>query len=68
MVHGCGLVAQPGNVGELAVAVATLLRSPELAAELGRRGYERLCRLYTLDRCVARYREVITELLEGPTV
>jgi polysaccharide biosynthesis protein PelF len=68
VVHGCGLVAQPGNVNELATAVATILHEPALAAELGRRGYERLCRRYTLDRCVASYREVIAELVEGAVV
>jgi glycosyltransferase involved in cell wall biosynthesis len=62
VLRGCGLVAAPGDVLGLSAAVATLLRSPRLAAQLGQRGYERLLRHYTLERCVASYRELIGEL------
>ena len=42
--------------------MVTLLRNPGLASRLGRRGYERLHRRYTLSRCLAAYDEVIRGL------
>ncbi len=62
VVRGCGIVAPPGDVHELATAVVTLLRNPGLASRLGRMGYERLRRRYTLSRCLAAYDEVIRDL------
>ena len=62
VIRGCGLIAAPGDVHALANAVMTLLRNPALAERLGRRGYERLNRRYTLDRCLASYDELIGEL------
>ena len=67
VIRGCGIVATPGDIHGLATAVVTLLRDPELAAELGRRGYERLERRYTLEHCVEGYRSVIEELIEETT-
>jgi len=61
--RSCGIVAPPGDVHELATAVVTLLRNPDLAGELGRRGYERLSRRYTLAHCIESYRKLIGELL-----
>ncbi len=68
VLRGCGIVAPPGDVHELASAVVTLLRNPALAAMLGRRGYERLDRRYSLGQCVESYRELIAELHEGAAV
>jgi polysaccharide biosynthesis protein PelF len=65
VMRGCGIVAPPGDVHELATAVVTLLRNPGLAANLGQRGYERLRRRYTLELCVDSYRQLITELIGG---
>ena len=62
VLRGCGLIAPPGDVHELATAVLTLLRNPKLASRLGRRGYERLHRCYTLERCLTSYDDVIREL------
>ena len=62
VVRGCGIVASPGDVHELASAVVTILRNSELAARLGRMGYERLCRRYTLSRCLTAYDDVIRDL------
>ncbi len=56
VLRGCGIVAPPGDVHAIATAIVTLLRNPDLAARLGRRGYERLHRRYTLERCVDAYR------------
>ena len=55
VVSGCGLIAPPGDVHELATAVTTLLRNPGLARTLGRRGRERVFRRFTLNQCLASY-------------
>jgi len=62
VIRGCGLIAPPGDVHELATAVVTLLCDPALAARLGRRGYERVHRKYTLSRCLGAYDRLIREL------
>jgi polysaccharide biosynthesis protein PelF len=68
VLRGCGIIAPPGDVHELATAVVALLRNPDLAATLGRRGYERLDRRYRLEHCVESYRELFAELGEGVAV
>jgi glycosyltransferase involved in cell wall biosynthesis len=65
VIRGCGIVAPPGDVHGLAMAIVTLLRNPELAATLGRRGYARLNRRYTLEHCVEGYRALIDKLIGG---
>jgi glycosyltransferase involved in cell wall biosynthesis len=67
VIRGCGIVAPPGDIHGLATAVVTLLRSPELAANLGRRGYERLNRRFTLEHCVEGYRSLIEQLIAEVT-
>jgi len=62
VVRGCGLVARPGDVHELATAVVALLRNPGLAARFGERGYERTQRRFTLTRCLGAYEELIRGL------
>jgi len=62
VVRGCGLTAPPGDVHALAAAVSTLLTNPALAARLGRRGYERVHRRFTLSRCLSAYDDLIHEL------
>ena len=65
VLRGCGIVASPGDVHGLASAVVTLLGNPGLAEQLGRRGYERLHRKYTLERCAEAYGGLIADLVEG---
>jgi polysaccharide biosynthesis protein PelF len=62
VVKGCGLLAAPGDVHELASSVTTLLRNPSLARTLGLRGFERLHRRYTLSRCLGAYGTLIQEM------
>ncbi|MBV9048957.1 MAG: glycosyltransferase [Solirubrobacterales bacterium] len=62
VLKGCGIVAPPNDVHALATAVVTMLRNPDLAEQLGRRGFERLNRRFTLARCLAGYRELISEV------
>ena len=65
VLHGCGIVVPPGDVHALSGAVVTLLRNPDMAAALGRRGYERLHERYTLEHCTEGYGQLIGELIEG---
>jgi polysaccharide biosynthesis protein PelF len=64
VLRGCGIVAPPGDVHAIATAVMTVLRNPELASRLGRNGFNRLHRRYTLARCVSAYSDLIGELLQ----
>jgi polysaccharide biosynthesis protein PelF len=64
VIRGCGITAAPGDVHGISSAIVTVLRNPELGATLGRRGFERLHRRYSLERCVQSYRELIDELME----
>jgi glycosyltransferase involved in cell wall biosynthesis len=65
VLRGYGIVDPLGDVDAIATAIVTLPRNSDLAAELGRRGYERLHRRYTLERCVAACRDVIKELIRA---
>jgi polysaccharide biosynthesis protein PelF len=62
VVRGCGLVCAPGDDHGLATAVVMLLRNPELAWRLGRRGHSRLGRLFNESACIDGYRELLGTL------
>jgi glycosyltransferase involved in cell wall biosynthesis len=62
VLRGCGLVAPPGDVHGIALAVTTLLDHPDMAARLGRRGHQRVARKFTKDGCLGSYRALIAEL------
>jgi glycosyltransferase involved in cell wall biosynthesis len=65
VVKGCGVVAPPGDAHALAMGVVTLLRRPDLAGALGRRGHRRLGRIYTDVACVSGYRDLIRSAAVG---
>ena len=60
VVRGCGIVTAPVQDRDIAVALTTLLRNPELAARLGRYGHRRLGRLFNQAECVDSYRRLIS--------
>jgi len=62
VVRGCGMVCAPGDDHGLATAVVMLLRNPELAWRLGRRGHSRLGRLFNETACIDGYRELLGTL------
>jgi polysaccharide biosynthesis protein PelF len=62
VLRGCGVVPPPGDVHAIATGVATLLRNPQLAAHLGRRGFARVHRIYTQTACLDGYRELLGKL------
>ena len=59
VIKGCGVVTAPGDVHGLAVGLTTLLRDPDLAWKLGRRGHARLGRLFNNEACVEGYRGLL---------
>jgi glycosyltransferase involved in cell wall biosynthesis len=66
VVRGCGLVCPPGDDHGLATAVVMLLRNPELAWRLGRRGHRRLGRLFNESACIDGYRQLLDVLTRRP--
>jgi glycosyltransferase involved in cell wall biosynthesis len=62
VVKGCGALAAPGDDHSLAMGVVMLLRNPDLAWQLGRRGHDRLGRIFNDDACVEGYRELLHTL------
>jgi glycosyltransferase involved in cell wall biosynthesis len=63
VLRGCGIVVPPGDVHALATAVVTVLGNPGYGAALGERGFERLHRRYTLEKCVSGYRNLFADLI-----
>ncbi|MEA2246384.1 MAG: polysaccharide biosynthesis protein PelF [Solirubrobacteraceae bacterium] len=64
-VKGCGVITLPGDCQGLAMGVVTLLRSPDLAWSLGRRGHRRLARVFDLASCVSAYGELLRAAASG---
>jgi glycosyltransferase involved in cell wall biosynthesis len=62
VVHGCGVICPPGDDRAVATAVITLLRSPATAWRLGRRGHERLGRMFDESACVEGYRDLLSAM------
>ena len=67
-LNGCGLMAPPRDPHGVAAAVVTLLRNPTFAQQLGTRSHQRVADRYPLSTCVAAYRELLAELLDGTIV
>ena len=59
VIKGCGVVTSPGDDHALTMAVVMLLRNPDLAWRLGRRGHDRLGRIFNEGACVEGYRELL---------
>ena len=61
-LQGCGMVAPPAAVEDLAAAVVMLLEDLPLAQMLGDRGRRRVERDYDEQNFVQRYRSLLAEL------
>lgn len=59
-----GFLCNPGDIDGLAAACLQALRSPELRAEIGRRGQAYARQDFDLRRMVAQIEQLYTELLE----
>jgi glycosyltransferase involved in cell wall biosynthesis len=68
VLRGCGIAPPPGDVHAIATGVAMLLRNPQLAARLGRRGFARVHRFYTHTACLDAYRDLLGELTSAAMV
>jgi len=58
-----GMLVEFGDVTGLADALRTLLDDPKLAAEMGRRGREKVLREYTWDRQYSRLRVLVDQVM-----
>lgn len=65
VIGAAGLVFPEGDVRALAGALRRLLDSPELRAELGRRGRARVLEHYTQAALARRYHEIYRAMLAG---
>jgi glycosyltransferase involved in cell wall biosynthesis len=66
VVRGCGMVAAPGDAHALALSTLTLLRNPQLAGELGRRGHARVQRIFARSASLTGYRELFARFAPTP--
>ena len=60
-----GIVVEPRNVPEMKAALKQLIEDPELRANLGRRGRERMLEKFTWERCVEEYMGLYGEAVAG---
>jgi glycosyltransferase involved in cell wall biosynthesis len=64
-VKGCGVITAPGDSHALAMGMVTLLRRPDLAWSLGRRGHRRLDRIFNQAACVSGYGRLLSAAAAG---
>ena len=57
-VEPCGICVPVRNVDALRIAIRSLLKQPDYAMELGRRGRERVAREYSPKAVYARYKSI----------
>ena len=60
-----GILVPPNNSEKLAEAIFYLLERPDIASEMGRKGYERFRENYTADVVIPRILQVYENLLRG---
>jgi glycosyltransferase involved in cell wall biosynthesis len=63
VVRGCGMVAAPGDTHALAMSTLALLRDPQLAGELGRRGHARVRRTFARSASLTGYRDLFERVV-----
>ncbi|MEX5213190.1 MAG: glycosyltransferase family 4 protein [Nitrospiraceae bacterium] len=61
-----GWLVPPGDIGELARAVTTLLKDPDGRKEMGRKGRQRVMRQFTVEAMMNRLSAVYAGLVRGP--
>jgi polysaccharide biosynthesis protein PelF len=62
VLHGCGLLAPPGDSHGLANGVLALLRNHNLAARLGRRAEQRVRDRFARAACLDAYADLLASL------
>jgi len=63
VLDGVGVSVPAGDVGRLGEAIRALVRDPDRAADLGRRGRELALKRYSWTQAFARYDQLINELV-----
>jgi len=64
VVHGeTGLLVEPENVDDLAAAIKSLLKDPELARRMGVAGRQRTLDHFLWDKVVAKMLEDLSQLV-----
>jgi glycosyltransferase involved in cell wall biosynthesis len=58
-----GLLVPPRDPDALAERLGDLLRAPDLAVQMGRAGYERFCKRFTLEHMLDEHQTLYRELL-----
>jgi glycosyltransferase involved in cell wall biosynthesis len=56
-----GLLVPPGDVESLSLAMNKLLTQPEMAKALGKKGHERLCEQFAIDKVVSKIERLYKE-------
>ncbi|EKX35388.1 hypothetical protein GUITHDRAFT_79867, partial [Guillardia theta CCMP2712] len=59
-----GILVPPGDAAALSAAIHRLYQDPELRRKLGKAGRQRVLRQFSYDAMIARYGEVMDELIE----
>ncbi len=63
-LDGCGLLVKSRRPTELAQAILMLLRNKQLSNQLGFQAMKRANEFFTLEQCIAKYRQLYEELTE----
>ncbi|GAB4527445.1 MAG: glycosyltransferase [Anaerolineae bacterium] len=61
-----GILVTPGDPDELAAAILHLINNPPLAQEMGRKGHERVKRVFGLQRYYTEFLELYEDILGCP--
>ena len=59
----CGLVVPSGNPSRLAQAILTLMNDKEMSMAYGRTARERVDSVFSMDKCVYEYQQLLERML-----